>query len=173
MSHEPMRLTDTNNILRTWVPSIPPPMPPSYLRWAGESIHISYVPSSLVWYCRFDLSNRLDVKVTSTALRPMTRSVSAWRLLTWSLQPGNLVLTVWVSNSKTFIADGTETSLVMYVSTAFTTSMFTGECKCSCGKSKSKVKIPNWSGHRHAWAFPSPFLQLPSLMACLLPLFEF
>lgn len=33
------------------------------------------------------------------------------------------MLTVWVSSRSTFIADGTETSFVMYVSTAFTTSM--------------------------------------------------
>jgi hypothetical protein len=31
--------------------------------------------------------------------------------------------TVWVSRRRTFIAEGTDTSLVMYVSTAFTTSI--------------------------------------------------
>lgn len=31
--------------------------------------------------------------------------------------------TVWVSRRRTFIAEGTDTNLVTYVSTAFTTSM--------------------------------------------------
>ena len=123
MNRKPMWLTDTNNTLRTWVPSIPFPVPASYLHRVGESIYISYVPSFLVWHCRFGLSNKLDVKVTSIALRPGTQLVSTWWLLTW-MRPGGRMLTVWISSRSTFIADGTETSFVMYVSTAFTTSMF-------------------------------------------------
>jgi len=121
-----MWLTDTGNTLHTLVPSTPPPKPPDYPRSVEENTHISYEAYDPFSCCLSDQLSILDGRVGSIVWRTVIQWVSVDRfgfMVDTRYITDVLEHTVWVSRRRTFIAEGTDTSLVMYVSTAFTTSI--------------------------------------------------